>query len=87
MRVCIYSVRDLVVREYHTPFTAGNDATAVRMFVNGGRNPDAGMGLNPSDFELWRIGEFDPESGEVFDADHVRLGKLVDLQPKTNGAL
>lgn len=85
MRVSIYSIRDAVVREYNTPFTAANDPTALRMFVNAGRKPDSGFAMNPGDYELYRIGEFDTESGEVFHTDHQRLAKLVDILPPSDG--
>lgn len=57
----VYAVRD-VKSTYMSPILGSNDAQAMRSFRAGMRSvPD--FEVAPTDFELYRIGEFDSDSG------------------------
>jgi len=60
MLVYLYSVEDKLAEEYGPPFTAKNDAIARRQFKNLSANMQ-----QVEDFELWKLGTFDTESGEI----------------------
>lgn len=63
MKMFVYSVRD-VKSTFMSPVLSGNDAQAMRSFRAGMRSvPD--FEVAPSDFELYRIGDFDSESGLI----------------------
>lgn len=60
----IYSIKD-VKSGFTSIFPRANDELANRDFygaVNGETNQ---LNLFPEDFELWRIAEFNPDSGEI----------------------
>lgn len=86
---CMYSVYDVVIREYMGPFVARNDAAASRQFADAVRNPEHLFGRNPSDFTLYRLAGFDDENGFFTDSDGDDYGTLgpikilsgVEVQP------
>ena len=65
MKIGIYSVRDALVG-FSTPFYARNDGEAHRLFAN---SANAGtpniVNTNPEDKELFKLGSFDEETGEL----------------------
>lgn len=63
--VKIYAVRDQYTG-YGQPFSCQSDAVAIRDFriaVSGSK--DSLMHASPKDFDLMRLGEYDPESGII----------------------
>lgn len=61
MKSYVYAVRD-VKSNFASPIIGSNDAQAMRSFRAGMRGlPD--FGVAPSDFEFYRIGEYDSDSG------------------------
>lgn len=62
MKVCVYSVRDLI-NGYGQPFTSSNDAAATRDFKLALSRKDSLLYVSCEDFDLMRIGEFDDETG------------------------
>lgn len=62
----VYSIRDALTG-FMAPVCELSDAVAVRNFssaVSDGR-PGQVMHFRPSDFSLYRIGDFDSESGSI----------------------
>lgn len=63
MKYPVYSVRDVHVG-FNPPTTDLNDNVAKRNFSYAINNPDNGvMNFRPQDYDLYRIAEFDTESG------------------------
>lgn len=63
MKLGLYSIRDLK-SNFAPPITISNNEVAKRWF--GTRvNEDITMKFEPSDFDLYKVGEFDTETGEV----------------------
>lgn len=78
MKHGIFAVKDLAAQCFQTPFTAPHSGVAIRSFqdaVNSeqvdqnGRRSD--LANHPSDFELYQIAEFVPDTGQV-------LGSVAD---------
>lgn len=61
----LYSVRDVKAAYYVAPFCAENDGIAMRLFENEVRHGGGMPSKFPFDFELFRVGLFDPQTGEV----------------------
>lgn len=61
----LYSVRDVNVG-WNQPFCETSDSVAKRGFAYAMNNNDI-MGFVPQDFDLYRVGEFDPETGVISD--------------------
>lgn len=61
MKYSIYAVRDCL-NGFGTPMCDHNDETASRNFRNALKNPDF---FCPSDYDLFRIGEYDVGTGMI----------------------
>lgn len=68
----IYAIRDLNVG-FNSPFVESGDAVAIRGFSYAMNNNDM-MGFAPKDFDLYYLGEYDTEKGQI---DAVDLPVLV----------
>lgn len=64
MRYPMYSIRDAKVG-FMTPTIDQNDAAAGRNFEHAVLNVASLMNSHPGDYALYRIGEFDTESGAI----------------------
>lgn len=64
MKYPIYSIRDAKIG-FMSPTVDMNDPAAVRNFAHAVRNSASLMNSHPNDYALFRIGEFDSETGEV----------------------
>lgn len=64
MKYPIYSIRDAKVG-FMTPTIDANDASAARNFEHAVLNSASLMNSHPGDYALYRIGEFDSDSGAV----------------------
>lgn len=60
----IYAIKD--AKSTFMPCTVDvNDATAVRNFEHAVRQPDSILASHPNDFALFKVGEYDNESGVI----------------------
>lgn len=84
MLIRLYSVYDRVAQVYAEPFTAVNDATAVRSFTIAQSSPESLLYASPADFQLWYLGSMDNYSGELlsFDDPATEPHKVCDGQPR-----
>ena len=84
MLVRLYSVYDRVAQVYAEPFTAVNDATAVRAFTIAQSTPESMLYASPADFQLWYIGSLDNNSGELltYDDPATEPHKVCDGRPR-----
>lgn len=60
----IYAIKDLK-SGYLAPMTDLNDATAMRNFQNALCKKDEVMYTHGTDFELYKIGEYETDSGQI----------------------
>jgi hypothetical protein len=58
----LYSIYDKVANEYAQPFMVKNDAVATRVFAQA---MSQGTPKNPNEYQLYRIANFDIESGNI----------------------
>lgn len=66
MKQNLYTVKDHLYK-FGDPFLCPTDDLAVRYFsrlVNGDKRSD-NLAFKPADFDLFLVGEFDTESGEI----------------------
>ena len=64
MKINLYSVFDAVAKVYTPPFQMMNDDVAKRTMQNCVNNPEHNYALNPSDYTLYKLAEFDDNTGE-----------------------
>jgi hypothetical protein len=66
MKMQIISVRDIKVGQYQRPIACESKGVAIRAFMDACApgNP-SDISKHPRDFELWKVGEFDSETGTL----------------------
>lgn len=74
----VYAIRDQKSGRFMQPINDINEATAKRGFSQAVNNPDGIIGFAPKDFDLYKLAEFNDETG-VYDA-------LPAIQLVCNGA-
>lgn len=73
MDMKIYGVYDLKACAYMQPFFSGSNGAAMRAFgdaVNDGKSP---LSLHPGDYQLFELGAFNDNSGNVVGVLPVKL--------------
>lgn len=75
----LYSIKDIIAEEFGPVFQAKNDQVAVRQVNNTFRATPPG---DPESFQLYRIGEFDPETGILLRADTLEPIKWFVVTPE-----
>lgn len=81
MVVKMYSLLDGKGKVYSKPFYANNDGEALRSFAEAVNNKDLVCGKYPEDFSLFRVGEWDDNTGMLSPADiiPVYIAKAIDF--------
>lgn len=75
MKLKSFSVYDAAVAAFLPPFFMPSDAVAIRVFADCCQDGAHAFCRNPSDYTLFRIGEFDDASGDfTMDQDALILG-------------
>ncbi len=76
----IYTIHDMAAAFFFSPFAAHTDAEASRMFV-------ASLGdsfPHRQDYTLFRIGSFDPDTGELKTQKHKKVLAGLSIPPSEN---
>jgi hypothetical protein len=79
MKVGLYCVLDRASGVYDGPVPSTTDGTALRNFTHMAKNPDSAIGKNPSDFSLWRVGEWNDAEGAVTPETKTCIAHAIDL--------
>lgn len=69
MNTQVYTLRDSVLGSFSLPFYASSPAHARRICKEVIISGDNSVAHSPIDFELFRIGEFDNDSGQLLPTD------------------
>lgn len=82
MKLLACAVRDSAANAYNRPFFVPSTGLAVRSFRDEVNRADAQnpMFAHPQDFELWLIGVFDEENGQLEGCPHERLARAQDVK-------
>lgn len=65
MKLGAYSIFDKKADVYSKPFFVGQDGEASRMFIDLVNDSKTTLHRHPEDYSLYRIGEFNDNSGEI----------------------
>ena len=68
----VFSIRDLK-GDFYSPRIDQNEPSAVRWFSQMVNAPDTTMNFSPRDFQFFRIGDFDSETGRLNPLDFPQL--------------
>lgn len=82
MKTKIFTIRDQKLNAFNNPFTAPTADAVVRQLASDIREKNGDLGKYPEDFDLYELGEFDPESGTIatFQAPK-HLTSMLALKP------
>ena len=75
----IYSVYDVKSQTYTFPFFQATRAQAIRTFTNMAKNNEHHFSLNPEDFTLFEIGEFDDTLGTITQEKMESIGLALNF--------
>jgi hypothetical protein len=65
MRLLAFAIYDEKADAYMSPFFAAAPGIAIRNFMDIFKSPDNWMQKHPTDFKLFRIGNWDDNTGEL----------------------
>lgn len=82
MRLLVCAVRDRAADAFMRPFVVPATGLAIRSFSDeiNRKAPDNPMSAHPDDYDLFKIGEFEEETGKLFGLDapqQLAIGKQV----------
>jgi len=78
MKTNLYTIHDKEADTWSGPYNAPNDTVLLRQIntqVNSTTDANNAWSTNPEDFDVYQIGEFDNETGDV----HLQKTKLINL--------
>jgi len=75
----MYAIYDKVAQVFTEPMILTNDAVAQRITSNCVNNYEHNYYQNPEDYELWKIGTFDDNEGEIV-RDRKKIVDAVTLK-------
>lgn len=78
----ICSVYDNKAKLWATPFYAHSEVTALRDFLGAAKAAGSAIAQFPADYELWKIGGWDDQKGDLLIYEHTYLGRADDLVSK-----
>jgi len=64
----LFAIKDLK-SGFENPFVMPNEGSAVRSFGEACKNTEAPMYKYPEDYELWIIGDWDHQEGDITTVD------------------
>lgn len=80
----IYSIYDVCTGSFEAPFLAPNDRTSMRIVNDNLLFRDTLIKRHPEDYQLFIIGEFYKDSGEIVPMKPVKVINLSDLLVPNN---
>lgn len=81
--ISVYVVYDCKFKKFGSVMLYPNDDMAIREMIYRTELPGSFMKMFPSDYELWKVGEFEEETGTLISADDFEgkhmIGRVIDF--------
>lgn len=77
MKVGMYSIKDSLVG-FGYPFVQVSDPVAVRSFAAVASDERGDICKKPGDYDLYRVGSFDTDSGAIIPSEPVFVARAAD---------
>ncbi|WNK14339.1 MAG: nonstructural protein [Microvirus sp.] len=84
MKSKLFTIRDAAAGIYMSVWSTPTTAMAIRSFAEECTNQQSPMSKNPTDYELFEIGEFDNETGMVIETIPRSIARATDYKDSTN---
>lgn len=77
-----FAVKDLAVQAFGTPFLVRSTGEAIRSFQDEVNKQDGNSAIaaHPEDYELYRIGEYEDETGKLTGIEPELSARAKDLK-------
>lgn len=75
----IYAIKDQAIEALSQPFFVQAQGQAVRMFMDETKNEQSQINKHPADFELYYLGEFDEQTGQITQTTVERVARATDF--------
>ncbi len=75
----LFSVHDTAANRFIDPFTAPTIEFAIRGFRQACETPEHQFGKFPEDYNLYHVGSFDPELGELIPAKARKIAGAIQF--------
>ncbi len=79
MKVQLYAIFDMCSGAYEKPFFSTADDLVRREFLNAATAADTPIAQHPKDYSLWRLGNFDDNTGEVKNENNECLCTALEI--------
>lgn len=76
MKLAICSLKDRAINAYNRPFVVRTTAEAVRSLTDEANTKDSEISKHPEDYDLYLIGYFDDQTGDITD-ENTDLPNLI----------
>ena len=70
----IYAIYDEKLEAYNRPFFLISDGVAIRAFQDEINNKESELSKHPEDYDLYKIGEYNEETGNITPNEPVLIG-------------
>lgn len=78
MTLNVYAIRDAQVNSYSQPFYSPTHGSALRAFSDHVNDPQSAPNKHPDDFNLYHLGTFNDETGQLVAVDPTRIGTALE---------
>jgi len=73
MIIFVFGVRDAKAQAFLQPFYSNSSGSAIRAFGDAVNDRQSPLGKHPMDYQLFELGTFDDNSGELLSLNPMRL--------------
>lgn len=80
MKLNIYAIRDLKIDAFSQPYYSHTHGSALRAFTDHVNDPQSMPNKHPEDYELWHLGDFDDQSGQLNQDKPTRIGSANEYR-------
>lgn len=77
--VKLFCVRDSAINSFNNPFCAPTPGFAERSFRDEVNRAESPMNAHPEDYELYHVGDFDPDSGVIVPCRPTSIVRASDV--------
>lgn len=82
MTSVIITVKDIKTAKHGNPVTFINLAVAERSLRSEAKSKDSALAMYPQDFELYKVGEFNSDTGAIISHNPDFVANIVDIIEK-----
>lgn len=76
----VVAVKDQAVEFFGTPFVVHTKQEAIRSFILEVQNPESTMAKSPTDYDLFALGTYDTDTGQIKGHEPMRLMRAIEVQ-------